>query len=102
MSDEGVRLILNKLDGIEKRMDAIEQRMDAMEIRMDAMEKRMDAMENRMDSMENEIKRFGEQIQIQTEKTEEMKNMDQLILGEVERVHEILLKRTSRMNVKVR
>ena len=88
MSDEGVRLILNKLDGIEKRMDAIEQRMDSME--------------NRMDSMENEIKRFGEQIQIQTEKTEEMKNMDQLILGEVERVHEILLKRTSRMNVKVR
>lgn len=88
MSDEGVRLILNKLDGIEKRMDAIE--------------KRVDAMENRMDSMENEIKRFGEQIKIQTEKTEEMKNMDQLILGEVERVHEILLKRTSRMNVKVR
>ena len=95
MSDEGVRLILNKLDGIEKRMDAIEQRMDSME-------NRMDSMENRMDSMENEIKRFGEQIQIQTEKTEEMKNMDQLILGEVERVHEILLKRTSRMNVKVR
>ena len=44
-------LILQKLDGMDKRFDAMDVRLDGMDKRFDAMDVRLDGMDKRFDAM---------------------------------------------------
>ena len=69
MSEE-VKLILEKLDKIEQRFDNLEEKM------------------------EEELKNLKHQMM---KNTAELKCMDAMIFDEVERVHEIMLKKTKEL-----
>ena len=44
-------LILQKLDGVDRRFESIEARLDGMDRRFDAVEARLDAMDTRLDAL---------------------------------------------------
>ena len=73
-----------KLDVILCHMQKMDERMDKMDAHMQKMDERMDKMDERMDTIESQIK--------QTERVlkNEIRNSENLILDEVERVHKIL------------
>ena len=59
-------LILQKLDGMDKRFDAMDvrldgmdKRFDAMGVRLDGMDKRFDAMDARLDGMDKRFDAMG-------------------------------------------
>ena len=45
-------LILQKLDGVDRRFESMEARLDGMDRRFDAVEARLDGMDRRFESME--------------------------------------------------
>ena len=49
-------LILQKLDGMDKRFDAMDVRLDGMDKRFDAMDVRLDIMDEKIDAMNTELR----------------------------------------------
>ena len=49
---EMFNLILQKLDGVDRRFESMETRLDGMDRRFDAVEARLDGMDRRFESME--------------------------------------------------
>ena len=49
---EMFNLILQKLDGVDRRFESMEARLDGMDRRFDAVEARLDGMDRRFESME--------------------------------------------------
>lgn len=80
-------LLLEKMTSFEGKMDSFEGRMDSLEGRMDSLEGKVDLLEERVFSVEGELSKFKVQV---TKSIEELKEMDIMILDEVERVHRIL------------
>ena len=60
--EEGIKLILEKLEHIDMRLDRIEERLDRLEERMDRLEERMDRLEERMDRLEERMDRLEEKV----------------------------------------
>ena len=75
--DENLKLIL---EAMNKGFQGINQRLDGLKNRMSGVEGRLDRLETRMDSLEKELH----------DSVDELKSMDNAILSEVERVHEII------------
>ena len=86
-------LILQKLDGMDKRFDAMDvrldgmdkrfdamgvrldgmdKRFDAMDVRLDGMDKRFDAMDARLDGMDKRFDAMDERLDIMDEKIDAM------------------------------
>ena len=72
-------LILQKLDGMDKRFDAMDvrldgmdKRFDAMDARLDGMDKRFDAMDVRLDGMDKRFDAMDERLDIMDEKIDAM------------------------------
>ena len=72
-------LILQKLDGMDKRFDAMDvrldgmdKRFDAMGVRLDGMDKRFDAMDARLDGMDKRFDAMDERLDIMDEKIDAM------------------------------
>ena len=55
-------LILQKLDGMDKRFDAMDVRLDGMDKRFDAMGVRLDGMDKRFDAMDARLDIMDEKI----------------------------------------
>ena len=55
-------LILQKLDGMDKRFDAMDVRLDGMDKRFDAMGVRLDGMDKRFDAMDERLDIMDEKI----------------------------------------
>ncbi|HIV90244.1 MAG TPA: hypothetical protein H9744_00950 [Candidatus Eisenbergiella stercoravium] len=55
-------LILQKLDGMDKRFDAMDVRLDGMDKRFDAMDARLDGMDKRFDAMDERLDIMDEKI----------------------------------------
>ena len=55
-------LILQKLDGMDKRFDAMGVRLDGMDKRFDAMDARLDGMDKRFDAMDERLDIMDEKI----------------------------------------
>jgi predicted nuclease with TOPRIM domain len=89
LPQDGVRLILARLDSIDSRLDKVENRISNLETRLSALEDkverrlhdtrpmweqvlvRLDAFEKRLDGFEEELRsglsRFGEQVKMLAE-----------------------------------
>ena len=72
-------LILQKLDGMDKRFDAMDvrldgmdKRFDAMDVRLDGMDKRFDAMGVRLDGMDKRFDAMDVRLDIMDEKIDAM------------------------------
>ena len=72
-------LILQKLDGMDKRFDAMDVRLDGMDkrfdvmgVRLDGMDKRFDAMDVRLDGMDKRFDAMDERLDIMDEKIDAM------------------------------
>ena len=65
------KLVLQKLDAMDKRFDAIEQKLDSHDKRFDAIEQRLDNHDKRFDAIEQRLdshdKKFEELYNVQTE-----------------------------------
>ena len=55
-------LILQKLDGMDKRFDAMDVRLDGMDKKFDAMGVRLDGMDKRFDAMDERLDIMDEKI----------------------------------------
>ncbi len=54
MSTEAVlKLIIDKLDGLENKFNGMENKLDGLENRFNDMENKLDSLENRFNSLEN-------------------------------------------------
>ena len=88
-----IDVILNCMQKMDERMDKMDahmqkmdERMDKMDAHMQKMDERMDKMDARMDTIESQIKQSERVLK------NEIRNSENLILDEVERVHKILEK----------
>ena len=76
-----------KLDLLLEKMISFDGRMCSLEGKVDSLEGKVNSLEGRMDSLEGELVKFKNQV---TKSIDELKEMDIMILDEVERVHRIL------------
>ena len=60
--EEGIKLILEKLEHIDMRLDRIEERLDRLEERMDRLEERMDRLEEKVNGLEKRIDALEERV----------------------------------------
>ena len=61
-NSENIKLVLERMGGMENRMGGMENRMGGMENRMGGMENRMGGMENRMGGMEERLTSVEESV----------------------------------------
>ena len=76
-----------KLDLLLEKMISFDGRMCSLEGKVDSLEGKVNSLVGRMDSLEGELVKFKNQV---TKSIDELKEMDIMILDEVERVHRIL------------
>lgn len=78
MTDRQIlEVLLNKVDSIDNRLYSVDRRFDSVK--------------NRLTTLEGDISNLKRQM---TKSTKELKEMDKLMLDEVERVHTILIRHT--------
>ena len=94
-------ILLKKVDSMENKMGSMGNKMDSMGNKMDSMENKMDSMENKMDSMENRMDTQETETKGIKRSIKKLETMDTMILGEIERVHKILISKTKRMEDKI-
>ena len=76
----------------------IKEEISGLDCRITGLEGRFTGLEGRFTGLEGEIK----DLKLQQQKdTAELKIMDEIIFDEVERVHEILIKRTDDLRAKI-
>jgi len=80
-------LLLEKMISFDGRMCSLEGKVDSLEGKVNSLEGKVNSLEGRMDSLEGELVKFKNQV---TKSIDELKEMDIMILDEVERVHRIL------------
>ena len=81
-----------------KKLDLILEKMDCLEGKVDSLDGRMDSLEGRMNSLEGEMSKFKEHV---TKSIDGLKEMDEMILSEVARVHRILDKHKADQTVHI-
>ncbi len=87
-----------KLHLILEKMDCLEGKVYSLEGRMGSLEGRMGSLEGRMNSLDGEMSKFKEQV---TKSIDGLKEMDEMILSEVARVHRILDKHKADQTVHI-
>jgi len=87
---------LKKLDTLEKKFDTFEKKFDTYEEKFDTFEKKVDTLEKKFDTLEEKVEKIDydvHNLKYQLIKyVADLKSTDEMILNEVERVHEILYK----------
>ena len=101
---------LKKLDTLEKKFDTFEKKFDTYEEKFDTFEKKFNALDKKFDTLERKVDTLEKKFDTLEEKVEkidydvhnlkyqlikyvaDLKSTDEMILNEVERVHEILYK----------
>ena len=78
------------------KLDLILSKVDSLENRFDSLEGRFDTLEGRVSSLEDNLNSFKQQV---NDSINDLKDMDRIILDEVERVHTILTKHTTDKSV---
>ena len=70
----GVRLdgMDKRFDAMDARLDGMDKRFDAMGVRLDGMDKRFDAMDARLDGMDKRFDAMDERLDIMDEKIDAM------------------------------
>lgn len=62
LPDDGVRLILARLDSMNPRFDSMETRLDSVDARLDSMDARLSALEDKVDRRLQETRPIWEQV----------------------------------------
>ena len=76
MSDDTLRLILRRLEGIDHRLEGIDHRFDGIDHRLDGTDHRLDGIDHRLDGVGHRFDNVErEQTRVRTD-----------LLGEMERV----------------
>ena len=66
------KLVLEKLDTMDKRFDVIDDRLDAMDKHFDAIDKRLDVMDKRLDGMDKRFDAMGKRLDGMDERMDNM------------------------------
>lgn len=76
-------LILQKLDGMDKRFDAMDVRLDGMDKRFDAMDERLDIMDEKIDAMNTELRYVRVRLENEIAETSSVSPKDIWICPEI-------------------
>ncbi len=82
--DKRFDVIDDRLDAMDKHFDAIDKRLDGMDKRFDAMGKRLDGMDERMDNMQKDITRI--KITLENDVSPSIKMLSELQLENSKRL----------------
>ncbi len=72
-----------------KKLDTLEKKFDTFEKKFDTFEKRFDTLEEKVEKIDYDVHNLKHQLIMYVV---DLKSTDEMILNEVERVHEILYK----------
>ena len=72
-----------------KKLDTLEKKFDTFEEKFDTFEKRFDTLEEKVEKIDYDVHNLKYQL---IKYVADLKSTDEMILNEVERVHEILYK----------
>ncbi|MCM1090854.1 MAG: hypothetical protein NC092_10600 [Butyrivibrio sp.] len=76
-----------KLDLLLSKVDTLGSKVDTLESKVDTLESKVDTLENEMQDIKKDVNGIKRQVM---KSTAELKAMDEMILDEVERVHNII------------
>ena len=85
-------LILQKLDGMDKRFDAMDVRLDGMDKRFDAMDVRLDIMDEKIDAMNTELRYV--RVRLENEIAENIKRVAEGHMDLSRNLHEAMKPQT--------
>ena len=85
-------LILQKLDGMDKRFDAMDVRLDGMDKRFDAMDERLDIMDEKIDAMNTELRYV--RVRLENEIAENIKRVAEGHMDLSRNLHEAMKPQT--------
>ena len=85
-------LILQKLDGVDRRFDAVEARLDGMDRRFDAVEARLDAMDTRLDALDTGLRNV--RLKLENEIAENIKRVAEGHMDLSRNLHEAMKPQT--------
>ena len=85
-------LILQKLDGMDKRFDAMDVRLDGMDKRFDAMDVRLDVMDEKIDAMNTELRYV--RVRLENEIAENIKRVAEGHMDLSRNLHEAMKPQT--------
>ena len=85
-------LILQRLDGMDKRFDAMDVRLDGMDKRFDAMDERLDIMDEKIDAMNTELRYV--RVRLENEIAENIKRVAEGHMDLSRNLHEAMKPQT--------
>ncbi len=85
-------LILQKLDGVDRRFESMEARLDGMDRRFDAVEARLDAMDTRLDALDTGLRNV--RLKLENEIAENIKRVAEGHMDLSRNLHEAMKPQT--------
>lgn len=89
---EMFNLILQKLDGVDRRFESMEARLDGMDRRFDAVEARLDAMDTRLDALDTGLRNV--RLKLENEIAENIKRVAEGHMDLSRNLHEAMKPQT--------
>ena len=89
---EMFNLILQKLDGMDRRFESMEARLDGMDRRFDAVEARLDAMDTRLDALDTGLRNV--RLKLENEIAENIKRVAEGHMDLSRNLHEAMKPQT--------
>ena len=85
-------LILQKLDGVDRRFESMEARLDGMDRRFEAVEARLDAMDTRLDALDTGLRNV--RLKLENEIAENIKRVAEGHMDLSRNLHEAMKPQT--------
>ena len=89
---EMFNLILQKLDGVDRRFESMEARLDGMDRRFDAVEARLDGMDTRLDALDTGLRNV--RLKLENEIAENIKRVAEGHMDLSRNLHEAMKPQT--------
>lgn len=98
MDNDKLDMILEKMDDLQGQVSGLRKEVGNLQEQTNHLQEDVNGLKEDVNGLQEEVKEIKLQ---QMKDTKELKAMDVMILDEVERVHEIMLRRTEELKKKI-
>ena len=101
INENVLQQILSKLDGLDVKVSGLDAKVAGLDAKVSGLDAKVAGLDAKVSGLDAKVTELAEGLKETNLQMRKMQRMDSMILDEVERVHDIMLRRTDELSKRI-